>query len=213
MKPVDYTGQRFGKLTVGKRVETANKSSGTKVECVCDCGNATTAYISNMQRGLTKSCGCLQKEAVRKARTTHGMKDSSEYVIWFGMKARCYNPKSTHYKDYGGRGIAMCDEWKESFEAFYRDMGPRPSPDHTVDRKDNDKGYSKDNCRWATWAEQGRNRRNNLYYVFDGERKTLSEWCRELRIDYSRMYYLLSLGMDFEDAADAVILETKRKAS
>lgn len=203
MKPVDYAGQRFGKLTVGKRVETANKSSGTKVECVCDCGNVTTAYISNMQRGLTKSCGCLQKEAVRKARTTHGMKNSSEYVIWFGMKARCYNPKSTHYKDYGGRGITMCDEWKESFEAFYRDMGPRPSPEHTIDRKDGDKGYSKENCRWATRKEQANNRRNGILYEFDGERKTLAEWCDELGLCYNTTYYLLSKKISFEDAVYA----------
>ena len=99
----------------------------------------------------------------------------------------------------------MCDEWKESFEAFYRDMGPRPSNEHSIDRKDNSKGYSKDNCRWATKKEQNNNRRDNVYYEFDGEKKTLAEWCHELQIPYQRMYKLLERGFSFEDAADKVI--------
>ena len=121
------------------------------------------------------------------------------------MKSRCYYPKDKHYDNYGGRGIEVCSEWKDSFEVFYRDMGSRPTPKHTLERINSDGNYSKENCRWATWEEQANNRRNNIYYEFDGEKRTLAQWCRELRIDYGKMYYLLSKGIEFEDAADRVI--------
>ena len=117
------------------------------------------------------------------------------------MRQRCHNPKNKKYHLYGGRGITVCDEWKESFEAFYRDMGPRPSPEHSIDRRDNNKGYSKENCRWATLVEQANNRRDNLYFDFDGDRKTLTEWCREFGLNYNRIRYLiLKKGISFEDA-------------
>lgn len=137
--------------------------------------------------------------------STHGLTNSSEYGIWRNMRQRCYNPKSKYYKDYGGRGIKVCDEWKDSFEDFYQDMGPRPTINHTLDRKNNDEDYSKENCRWASPIEQQNNRSNNLYYEFDGERKTLADWCRELRVNYHRVYMRLWKGAEFEAAIDAEI--------
>lgn len=99
----------------------------------------------------------------------------------------------------------MSDEWKDSFMAFFNDMGPRPTPYHTVERENNDKGYSKENCKWATRTEQANNRRTSLYFTFDGERKTLAEWCREMEVDYYSTWWLIRGGMKFEDAIDTMI--------
>ena len=208
----DLTNLSFGRLTV-TGTPGKDKHGHIQWDCLCSCGNSVTVRSGSLLSGSTRSCGCLQKEAtsiavtgmVRPKVITHGMTGTTEYHIWQSMKDRCYNRANREFQYYGERGITMCDEWKGSFEAFYRDMGPRPSIDHTIDREDNYLGYSKENCRWATWEEQANNRRNNIYYEFDGEKRTLAQWCRELRIDYGKMYYLLSKGIEFEDAADRVI--------
>lgn len=103
----------------------------------------------------------------------------------------------------------MPDEWRDNFMIFLADMGPRPSPEHSIDRKENDKGYYKENCRWATWEEQNNNKGDNRWYEFDGERKTLAQWCRELEISYTKMRYYLNKGMSFHDAADKLCLGRK----
>lgn len=195
---IDLSGQKFGRLTVIERL-FERKSCGYRSAlwlCKCDCGKEVRTYAGYLKSGNTKSCGCLHKEAVTK----HGFRHLPEYNIWRGMLDRCYNTETAAYPRYGGRGIAMYDEWKESFEAFYRDMGPRPSTDHSIDRKDNDKGYSKDNCRWATSEEQMRNRSNNVYYEKDGEKKLLRQWCDELGLNTSTVYDRIRRGWTFEEA-------------
>ena len=134
-----------------------------------------------------------------KFEQTHGMSFSTEYNIWRGMLDRCYNEKNSAYRRYGGRGITMCDEWKDSFEAFYLDMGKRPSDYHTIDRERNDEGYSKENCRWATSEEQANNRRDNTFYFHNGVYRTLAAWSRELNFDYKKAYNHLQNGSSFED--------------
>ena len=213
-KAKDLSGQRFDRLTVILKHPSNVKNGHVRWECLCDpkyggCGNITIVNVSHLKNGHVRSCGCFRKEN----KTTHGFSDSPEYGIWNAIKKRCYNPNNQYYSNYGGRGITMSDEWKESFEAFYRDMGPRPSHKHTIDRRENDKGYSKDNCRWATRIEQNNNRKNNIYYEFDGERKTLGEWCSELDLNYDAVYYRLQKGMEFEDALDDVILNPPAKRS
>lgn len=205
--PIDLSGQRFGRL-VAKQIISERTSYGhIQWECVCDCKNVVLVTTASLRSGATGSCGCLQKEAVKAVNFKHGASHSSEYDIWSEIKRRCYNKNFHAYIDYGSRGITMCDEWKESFEAFYRDMGPRPSPKYSIDRRDNNKGYSKDNCRWATRIEQNNNRRNTLYFEFDGEKKALADWCRELNVPYNAVYERIKRGMDFEDALDAAILQ------
>jgi hypothetical protein len=195
---IDLSGQKFGRLTVIERLfERRNHDYRSALWlCRCDCGNEVRTYAGYLKSGNTKSCGCLHKEAVTK----HGFRHLPEYNIWRGMLDRCYNTETAAYPRYGGRGITMCDEWKESFEAFYRDMGTRPSEDYSIDRKDNDKGYSKENCRWATSEEQMRNRSNNVYYEKDGEKKLLKQWCNELGLNISTVYDRIRRGWTFEEA-------------
>jgi hypothetical protein len=114
------------------------------------------------------------------------------------MKTRCYNPKATNFADYGGRGITVCDRWRGSFMAFIADMGPRPSPLHTLDRNENSKGYSPDNCRWATGKEQSRNKRNNVFLTFKGRSLTIAAWAEETGISVGRICARLRQGWPVE---------------
>jgi len=131
--------------------------------CKCSCGNIKVIIGQNLTNGRTKSCGCLQKEIVSsicKNRITHGMSNTTEYEIWASMKQRCLNNNDAAYKNYGGRGITICQEWIDSFETFYLDMGDRPKG-RSIDRKNNNGPYCKENCRWGTRSEQTRNSRRS----------------------------------------------------
>lgn len=202
-RTLDLIGSRFEKLTV--RLKTIDNGK-VMWECVCDCGSIVFVPTGNLRSGNTRSCGCLQRERTIEAnasKITHGLRSSPEYNAWCQIKSRCYNKKHPQYKDYGGRGITMSDEWKESFETFYRDMGSRPSSNHSIDREKNDENYSKENCRWATRTEQNNNSRRNVYYELNGERKTLTEWCSTLGLDYQTVKMRIYRGMSFEKAVSS----------
>ena len=146
----------------------------------------------------------------KSSNTTHGLSNTAMYKIWIGIKQRCYNKNSPLYPYYGNRGITVSDEWKDDFETFYLDMGTRPSANHSVDRKDNDKGYSKENCHWASRTEQQNNKRNTPFYEIDGEIKSLAEWCRELHLKYSVINRRIRMGWTFEEAIAPKGLVTDR---
>ena len=167
----DLTGRRFGRLT-------ALRYLGLRVwECQCSCGNYHAVCVDSLIRGGTKSCGCLHREltaernrnsppAFKHGHTSEG-KCSREYISWVSILHRCTYSKHHSWKDYGGRGIKVCDRWFNSFENFLADMGPRP-PGTTIDRIDNDGGYEPDNCRWATASEQRANQRKSAVGKTEG---------------------------------------------
>lgn len=146
------------------------------VVCECNCGTILSVRSRELTSHHTTSCGCRKKDVATARLTTHNSRWTPEYAVWCDMKSRCTNPNNKRYSDWGGRGIKVCDRWLNSFENFYADMGPKPTPKHSIERNDNDKDYSPDNCHWATRTEQANNKRNNVMLTFCGILKTAQEW-------------------------------------
>lgn len=168
-------GHRFGRLTL---LEPTRRSAD-KVLCRCDCGGKDKRIlVGHLKSGAIKSCGCYALESRTKHGFNTGFRQAPEYACWHSIRQRCTNPKSASYASYGGRGITLCPRWA-TFEAFLADMGLRPSPDHSIDRINNELGYSPENCRWATPREQSRNRRSNNIITIDGVSKTVTDWAKE----------------------------------
>lgn len=199
----DLTGQVFYKMTIISYVGRTEKGGNSKWLCKCECGNFKIIIGRNLLAGTTKSCGCYAKKVSSELKTTHGCSENNktpEYVTWLGIKARCYNVNSGSYPHYGGRGITVCDEWKNSFQQFLKDMGKRPTPKHSIDRYPNNEtgNYEPSNCRWATREEQDRNRRSNKWFEFDGENLILTDWARKLECDHSALSYMIKIKGSFE---------------
>lgn len=173
----DITNQRFGYLIALKPI--GRKENGqTLWLCKCDCGNDHITTISALTIGECKSCGCLSSEMIKKARTKHGMCGTRIYRAWRNMKDRCSNPNTPRYKDYGARGITVCEEWN-NFESFYEWAKLCGYNDNlTLDRIDNDKGYCPENCRWITMEQQQYNKRTTHYLTYKGETKSMAEWAK-----------------------------------
>lgn len=174
----NITSMQFNKLFVlGFAGVTATRAAIWT--CLCECGKIVNVPASNLRRQI--SCGCEARKNAIKASTTHGMSKTSEFNIWSGMRKRTRSINDKYYPRYGAKGIGMSDEWFDSFEQFYEDMGPRPKG-CSIDRVDNSKGYSKENCRWASFNQQNRNKSSNHLWTLRGETKCISEWADLLGI-------------------------------
>jgi hypothetical protein len=191
----DITGQRFGSLTVSKRHGSVNGRAAWL--CVCDCGSEHVGTGKEMRSGRVTSCGCGLTRSNRRA--THGKSKSKIYSVWTNMKLRCESPTDASYQWYGARGITVSEEWSKSFDAFYADMGDAPDG-CSLDRIDVDGPYSKENCKWATTAEQSRNRRNNRNITINGVTKIMSDWCSENGIYPSTASRRIKNGWDAQVA-------------
>ena len=187
---IDLTGKRVGRLTVLFEGHVKQTASGAKQYfwlCKCDCGKEVFVDGCCLRRGTTTSCGCYSrdrstKHGLAKRNRKTGETEHWIYKLWHGMKARCYNPNHKNYVDYGGRGITVCERWLNSVEAFYADMGDRPSDKHSIDRIDNDGPYSPDNCRWATMAEQNEGTRQTHLITASGITLSIGKWAKRLGV-------------------------------
>lgn len=191
-------GRRFGRLIVVSYSHSADRQ--THWNCACDCGVICIAGRSELVVGRRKSCGCLVLELRKTRWFKHGKSNLTEHYIWMGMISRCHRPENEAYYKYGGRGICVCDRWRESFEAFLSDMGPRPSRAASVDRIDNSGNYEPSNCRWATARQQSRNTRTNVWLEFNGRRQIMADWANELGVPSARICRRLKQGWSVEQA-------------
>jgi hypothetical protein len=198
----DLTGRTFERLFVIER--TTFDGRKWKWRCRCACGSEVDVIGQNLVRGNTRSCGCFHSQRVKETFTTHGFcaegPPKTEYRIWNCIQQRCQNPKNPNWPNYGGRGIRLCAQW-QTFEGFFADVGPRPSPDLTLDRKDNNGDYEPGNVRWATQAEQIRNRRSSVIVEHAGEKLSVTEWGRRFGIEPKTLKNrLFHQKLSFEEA-------------
>lgn len=187
MKRLDLSGKTFGRLAV-LSYAGSNPHGRSRWLCQCVCGEQVTVTSQHLTDGTTTSCGCAARDAARARALTHGCSGTPEYRSWVAMVHRCTDPKRADFKHYGGRGIAIDPQWLR-FERFLADMGERPTPQHTLEREDNDGPYAPGNCYWATKREQSNNTRRNVHVTFRGRTQTLAQWARELQVPYSTLQW------------------------
>lgn len=198
-RKIDITGERFGRLVAIRKVK--DEKGRLKWLCQCDCGNTKTVVVSSLLKGLTKSCGCYNRERAVETNTKHGMTNSKLYGTWCNIKNRCYNEKVDSYYLYGGRGIKMCDEWLHDFSAFARwaeANGYRE--DLSIDRIDVNGDYTPENCKWSSLVEQANNKRSNHLIEYNGKTQTAAQWAREVGLPRNVLYSRLYRGWSIERA-------------
>lgn len=189
----EYVGRRYGRLTIIG--DGGRRGKGIAyVVCRCECGSEKTVRLVHLKSGITASCGCLHRDRVTK----HGLSHSATWNAWAMMVQRCVNPACDSFPRYGGKGITVCDRWLR-FENFLEDMGERP-PEMTIERVNGERGYSPENCRWATRKEQARNRSTNLLVEIGGVAKCVAEWAEEYGINRKCVYQRIRNGWDPVDA-------------
>lgn len=208
----DLTGQKFGRLTAVKKDET-KKSRKAYWICLCECGNIKSVRSDSLQSGKIRSCGCLKKEQDKtNLQQTEVKKKTRKFgkpygklrihTIWANMKRRCYKKSDKRYQDYGGRGIYVCEEWKNDFFKFYEwSMNNGYTDKLSIDRINNNDGYKPENCRWVTVEEQSNNRRSNINITIGNETKTLKQWCDIFGLPYGRIHrrYKLNPNRSIDD--------------
>lgn len=190
----DLTGKKFGKLTVIKRCGS-NKNGRALWLCKCDCGNTKIVCGNSLLTKITMSCGCYNKELVKKVNLKHNMSYTKLYKVWQGMKTRCYDKNFMYYYNYGGRGITICDEWKNDFSKFYEwTINNGYEEGLTIDRINVNGNYEPNNCRWITKREQNNNMNKTIFIEYNGKRQTISQWSKELNISRVALYERIKRG-------------------
>lgn len=206
----ELIGRTFGKLTVISKDEDYIRPSGKREHrylCRCECGREVTVIRSNLIRN-TRSCGCSKGKYISDSKITHGMSNSRLYQIWRNMKNRCYNPNVDRYDRYGGRGITICDEWKDNFQAFYEwSMNNGYSDGLSIDRINVNGDYAPDNCHWITMPEQADNKCNSRLFEFNGSAHTVSEWAKITGISRDVIWNRIKRGWNI----DRVLSQPVRK--
>lgn len=198
MKLIDLTGKKYNHLLVIERAENSH-CGVSRWKCLCDCGNETIVRAANLKNGAVKSCGCLRSKPWNKK---HGLSNTRLYRKWQSMKRRCYDISAPQYKHYGGRGICVCDEWKNNFEAF-QDWSLLTMGDEslTLERIDVNGDYSPDNCTWVDKKSQANNRTSCVMITYQGKTQNLMQWCEELGKDYKLVHCrMFRSRWTFEDA-------------
>lgn len=203
----DLTGHKYGQWTVVQYAGIAPNSRKAAWLCECKCGTRRAITSNNLQRALSCGCGRRQKTILRN--TTHGRARSPEHRTWCGMLQRCYNQNNTGYEDWGGRGITVCDRWKNSFENFFADMGTKPFPGASIGRLDNDGNYEPKNCRWETHEQQAKNTRRTRRFAIGSESKCFSEWAEEAGVSPAAFANRVNANWN-EDELLAPPIEAKR---
>lgn len=183
----NLSGLKFGRLFVKCLSNSKGYSNRRKYECICDCGKTCYILPTSLRTGNTISCGCYKKDFIKATKGKPYDLNSSEYRAWQNMKNRCFSPSNNQYHNYGERGITVCESWANSFENFLKDMGYKPTTNHSLDRVDNNQGYSKYNCQWATRNQQNFNKRTNI--VFENG-MTLPEFLDTFGVTYPQYKYL-----------------------
>lgn len=201
----DLTGQVLGRWTVLRYSHTSDGPRRVVFWlCRCECGTEAVVRSADLRRGHSLSCGCLKRDATVANFTTHGQAKASgwspEYRAWCNMLSRCYNQNGTRWGRYGGRGITVCARWRESFEAFYADMGPRPSKEHSLDRIENDGNYEPGNVRWATRTQQMTNMSRNRLITIGSRTLCLADWAKERGVSIATVKTRMRRGMTIEKA-------------
>ena len=197
---INFGTDKFGRWLV--LAEGSHVGSKRTVFCRCNCGTERNVMLTNLTTGISTSCGCYAKERITETHQTHGMSKSNEYRIWQDMLRRCANPDRDEYPRYGGRGISVDPSWL-NFSQFYKDMGPRPSTKHSIERLDNNGNYTPQNCKWATNEEQANNKRNTTILVHQGKSKSITEWGLETKLDPETIRNrITNLGWSVEKALE-----------
>lgn len=194
-KASSCVGQKHSMLTI---LEEWRDGRWFKAKCQCECGKVVVKRRDHVIAGLTKSCGCASNRWKSEHNTEHGHcplgNPSPEYKTWCSMVGRCTRPNDPNFHHYGGRGILVCERWRDSFENFLADMGPRPSAKHSIERIDNDQGYGPHNCKWILRSLQTQNTRRNRFLEIYGKRQCMSAWARIAGIKPERIYSRLKRG-------------------
>lgn len=207
----DLTGRTFGQLKV-IRFSGKTECRASLWACLCQCGDEVIVIGSFLKNGVTSSCKRCGLSRRMKSVVKHRMTESKEYKAWSELRARTTNPNNRGYKNYGGRGIKVCDRWNDSFNAFFEDVGPAPSPDHSIDRINNNGNYEPGNCRWADAKTQARNTRRAIILTHEGKTMTATEWAEATGIPYGALRIRIKvLNWDTAKALTTPIRKSRRK--